>query len=157
MRPGNIHLTSTPPRFAVRVRSVLAARCKQISSGLPDHSLAEGPKLSHHSFGSLRKLAPVFSSTYELFCTLPNANSHAFNQFCTLSQKHPGGGVPPAAGSNPPRSVVLSQQPATPHCESSRVERLILPILNGLRGSSRIYPLAPRVPIEGRLLLRGAL
>jgi len=145
MHSGNLHLASTPPRFAVRVRAVLAARCKQTSSGLPGRSLAERPKLLYHSFASLRKLAPVFSNTYELFCTLQNVNSHAFNQFRTLSQKHRGGGTPfrwlkstTGGGSQPAVSGSGIAE--------FRYPRSIFFLLKGFRMVSESQALAPRVP-----------
>jgi hypothetical protein len=156
MYSGNLHLTSTPPRFAVRVRAVLAARCKQMSSGLPGRSLAERPKLFHHAFASLRKLAPVFSNTYELFCTLQNVNSHAFNQFRTLSQKHRGGGTP-SAGSNPPLAVVLNQRSAAPELPNSATPDLSFVFSRASGWSPRAKLWHRACPLEARLLLRGAL
>jgi hypothetical protein len=66
-------------------------------------------RVSNFEFRSRSTLSSLFSNSSTLFCIHANLNPFLFKQFRTLSQKHPGAGIPLL-----PQWNATSAFPATP-------------------------------------------
>src|SRR6266849_9589306 len=88
----------------IPVPSLSTFNCQLLTSFLAT-SQSSNPPTCKRGFS----LTSVFSHSSKLFCTTQNCNSFVFKQIRTLSQKHPGGGYPPAS--------LNKEQNETPNCK----------------------------------------